>query len=131
MAVSRESKAKTLLAKKLRDAGHYGRRHEDQFAVGILDLIIALKDDDVTYHCEAKIINGLQFKPRERQFTEALRINGLNNKGAVAILMGYKEEEKLWYIAKKFDKVVRLTDCVKQHAGEPFADLLNRWRETQ
>lgn len=131
MAVSRESKAKTLLAKQLRDAGHYGRRHEDQFAVGILDMVIALRDDDRTYHCEAKIINGLQFKPRERQYTEALRINGLDNDGAVAILIGYKEAEKLWYIAKKFDKVVRLTDCVKQQEGEPFAKLLNRWRNLQ
>lgn len=126
--VSRESKAKTALKKELSDIGHFARRIEDQFAVGVLDMQVAFIHDDKFYLIEAKIVDGQTFGMRDRQFVEALKIKDTGNTAVICLLAGKKDG--LWYLHKPSLKTT-LSKCVKQEEGEPFETLVNRWRSLQ
>lgn len=129
MPISRESKRKTLLKTDLKSRGHYARRIEDQYGVGILDMIIVPKGMHNTFFMEAKIITGNYFGMTDRQYIEAVKLNKTRNDSAIPVLAGYKESEKKWYLSEPSMRV-HLDDCFKQRDGELFEDLLKRWRYT-
>ncbi|QIG66086.1 hypothetical protein PQB35_gp30 [Ochrobactrum phage vB_OspP_OH] len=129
MPRGQESKAKTALVSMLKKSGHYARRYEDTFGVGILDLEVILKGDNVVWKIEAKIMKGIdqKFGMSERQYIEAIEFARTNNPAVIVVLAGYDTKEKLWYITAP-TKVAYRKDCVKQEQGEHFGNLLKRWR---
>jgi len=114
----------------LKQRGHYARRIEDQFAVGVLDIITVFKIDEKIWFIEAKIINGNYFGMTERQYVEAQRLTKTANTGVATCLVGYKEAEKKWYVSAPSTKV-HVDDCLQQGDGELFETLLMRWRNLQ
>jgi len=81
-----ESTEKTRLIKQVKEAGGYGRRLEDQYGVGLLDMVVILPVLPV-FFIEAKLVKSNSFEPTPRQAIEMDRIN--NVKGdAVALLIG-------------------------------------------
>lgn len=130
MPTPRESRVKTALVKKLKERGHYARRIEDQYGVGILDIVTAFKNDDKTWFIEVKIINGNYFGMTERQGIEALKLQKTGNSSVAVCVAGYNEREGTWYISAPTVKV-HVDDCMKQETGELFENLLTRWRNTQ
>jgi hypothetical protein len=85
--MSTESTFKTWLAGRLRDEGAYARRLEDQYAVGIPDMLIILPGGPVIF-AEVKLIKrGKAWGPSIRQKIELDRISSM--KAAISIMIAY------------------------------------------
>lgn len=93
-----ESEYKTKIVKQVKDDGGYGRRFEDQYAVGLADMIMIPKGGPV-FFCEAKIIKLVsgEFYPTPRQFEELKRVKETDS-GALSILMGIDPLDGMLYL---------------------------------
>lgn len=121
--MSEESKFKTALVKQFKSLGHYGRRIEDQYQVGVLDLIL-IPNKWPVFFCEAKIIrNGKWFEPRERQFVELQRLS-LSPGYAVPCLLGFDGVET--YLSGVTKRAI-LSECVKKRDDETVVDFFKRF----
>lgn len=120
--------------KKIVDAflgeGGYATRVEDQYRVGLLDLILILPSTG-TVLAEAKRFEGTFFEPSPRQWIEMTRID---SGGGTALLIGVKKE--IHYLAATVYTDghrgrVTQNEWVKQREGEDFPDLFRRWYKEQ
>ena len=68
-----ESEVKRRIVKSMHESGGYGRRIEDQYAVGTYDMILIPRGLP-TFYAEVKIIYDNVFKPTARQLVELMRI---------------------------------------------------------
>lgn len=116
-----ESSVKTKMVKEVKAAGGYARRIEDQFGVGIPDLIMILPGSPV-YFAEVKIIKGNVFSPSERQFIEMGRMY-ISDK-VEPIMVGWKNGKH--YIGLP-EKTLTVDKCMAQRDDENFAQMLRRW----
>jgi hypothetical protein len=64
-----ESDVKRKMIRSMKESGGYGRRLEDQFAVGLYDLILIPKGLPV-FTAEVKVFKGATFSPTPRQLVE-------------------------------------------------------------
>jgi hypothetical protein len=117
-----ESELKTKLVQQCRERGWYARRIEDQFAVGILDVTVAISWRPVLF-IEAKVTDGLKFSPTERQYIEGLQINKANS-CAIAILVGWRD--KVMYVDDWYREVF-ITKAFAQPKGLNYAETLEEW----
>ena len=70
--------------------GGYGRRLEDKYAVGTLDMLLVT--NRYVIYAEAKILRGLYALPsRVAQRKEIIRFNKVGNMAAYALAIGYKD----------------------------------------
>lgn len=83
-----ESEFKTKIAKKLNEEGGYGRRIEDQYAVGIPDMNLIPVGGPV-FFVEAKIIRSAKWGATPRQMEELKRIRNASAGNALACEMGF------------------------------------------
>jgi hypothetical protein len=90
-----EAEFKTNMVKQVQSELGYGRRFEDQFAVGIFDMIL-IPHGGPTFFIEAKISRGI-YRPRPRQLVELNRIQNAEG-GAVVILMGCNPDNHNVYL---------------------------------
>ena len=67
-----ECKLKTTLVTECRKLGAYARRHEDRWAIGLLDLSIKFPGHPHLL-AEAKIVDWQKFEPTPRQYVEGQR----------------------------------------------------------
>jgi hypothetical protein len=127
MAPKLESFYKTQMVKEVKKAGGYGRRIEDQYGVGILDLVFKLPDTEVIF-AEAKRFTGHQFALSPRQWEEGRRVVAA---GGIVASIGIRitNPERIYIFGLPKDKngVVYAEDCVAQQPGEDFIALLRRW----
>lgn len=120
--MTEESQLKTQLVKQCRERGWYARRIEDQYAVGVLDVII-VPTGYPTLFVEGKVTDGLKFAPTDRQFIEGRRVieaHGL----AVPILVGWRQE--VMYIAD-WDREAFITKAFKQYGSMNYAQTIEEW----
>jgi len=85
-----ESEFKTKLTKQLRDEGGYGRRFEDQYAVGIPDCMLVPRGGPV-FMVEAKVIRASTWGPSPRQTEELKRISGACCDALIPLTIGFPE----------------------------------------
>ena len=104
-----ESELKTKMVKNVKDNGGYGRRIEDQFAVGILDTLLVPRGLPV-FMAEVKIIRGVSFGPTPRQYIEMMRVVEAAYKGGhvIPVLIGWKNDT--FYFHEPI-QTVKATDC--------------------
>lgn len=118
-----ESQLKTKMVKKIKEEGGYARRLEDQFAVGIPDVIAILPNLPVIF-IEAKIIRGQHFSASPRQALEIERLNTPSPSHAMAMLLGFKEGEI--YVAPKGYTSADVDQCLPK--GQlTFLQLFSDW----
>lgn len=124
-----ESDYKGVMVKAINDFGGYATRLEDQYRVGLLDLIFCTPETGVVL-AEAKRFTGNFFEPSLRQWVE---MKAIEKGGGVPLLIGVKNE--LHYLAKPNLTSISFTgrvstdnpDCVVQEEGEAFPELFIRW----
>jgi hypothetical protein len=76
----------------MKENGGYGRRIEDQFAVGVFDTILIPVGLPV-FMAEVKVVRSDTFGPTERQLIELMRVKAAaTNAGhVIPIVIGFKE----------------------------------------
>jgi hypothetical protein len=83
-----ESDFKTHLVKRIRAEGGYGRRVEDQFAVGVFDVILIPKGGPV-FFVECKIIRASTWGATPRQRIELERIQQAGGDHVMCCELGF------------------------------------------
>lgn len=103
-----ESKIKTHIKLQVQKAGGYARRIEDQFAVGVLDMIIILPGSPV-FFAEVKLVKNCKFAPSMRQFVEMQRIEKVAPEQvaqhAHAVLVGWDPDIETYYVTGAREEV--------------------------
>jgi hypothetical protein len=89
-----ESAFKTKICEIIREEGGYGRRIEDQYAVGIPDMNLIPKGGPV-FFCEAKIIRTTKWGATPRQMEELRRIGRCGAPGVIPCEMGFRNEDMI------------------------------------
>jgi hypothetical protein len=119
MAFNTESEVKSDMVRKIRTAGGYARRIEDQYGVGILDTVFIM--DSLTVFCEVKMIRGNRFGPTARQWIEGTRILSARGTCVIPLLVGYDDGQ--YYIGRGWP-----SETEKRHCIGPFDQFLKAWR---
>ncbi len=115
-----ESKAKTKLVKEAKKEGMYARRIEDQYGVGILDMVFVPKAiPKVVFFAEGKLVDNGNFKPTPRQWVEITRVRDANP-AAVPCLIGFDGDEMYLHVAAER---ATIDGSVKRLAD----DTVTRW----
>jgi hypothetical protein len=104
-----ESKVKRAIVESMKEGGGYARRLEDQYAVGIYDMIIIPTGLPV-FMAEVKIIRSEHFGPTPRQMVELQRVQQAANKGGhvIPVMIGWKDGA---YYFHKPKLVIDRRDC--------------------
>lgn len=121
-----ESGYKKDIVDAVNKAGGYATRVEDQYRVGILDLILAFPETGIVL-AEAKRFTGNFFEPSPRQFIEMCNID---KGGGVALLIGIKNETYFLSKTNLLDPQrgrVYTEDCTIQMDWEAFPAVFKRW----
>ena len=92
-----ESKFKTALVSAIKGLGddHYARRHEDRYALGLLDLSIKIPGYP-HLEAEGKLVPHQKFAPTLRQWVEG---ENYRLAGGLCCLIGWSPSDKKMYIA--------------------------------
>ena len=100
-----EADYKTALIKLVNQLpGGYGRRLEDKYAVGLLDLVMKIPGLPWMWG-EGKLVDGQKFAPTLRQYEEGKRIQAT---GTPVLLIGF--QAKLMAISSWAEEA-RFKDC--------------------
>jgi len=125
-----ESDYKTAFVKSLRVDGWYARRIEDQYAVGIPDILVGIPYGP-TVMVEAKLVKHQSFAPTPRQYIELQRWDKHNKPQSVypphyrfSWLLGFKEG--VMYLHSAAEQV-KIEDCLASSPGEKPSSLLMRF----
>jgi hypothetical protein len=104
-----EADVKRAMVKSMKEHGGYGRRIEDQYGVGIYDLILIPFGLPV-FMTEVKIIRGPTFAPTLRQHVELERIRYVGHPSGhvLPLLVGYKNAT---YYFSQLRTEVKPEDC--------------------
>jgi len=104
-----EADVKRAMVQSMKASGGYGRRIEDQYGVGIYDLILIPFGLPV-FMTEVKMIRGPTFGPTLRQYVELERVRyvGHPNSHVLPLLIGYKNNT---FYFSKLQTTVKPEDC--------------------
>jgi len=96
-----ESDVKRDMIKSMKAYGGWGRRIEDQYAVGMVDTILIPRGLPV-FMAEVKIVRGPVFGPTPRQFVELMAIHQAAEESGhvIPVMIGYKVETEVFYFHK-------------------------------
>lgn len=118
-----ESELKSELVKACKaDAYCYARRLEDQYAVGLPDLIIA-PGGLPTCLIEAKRVEHRKFAPTPRQYIELARFNN-SPSFRRGLILGFKDG--LFYLHNYVEEIT-IDKCEASDPGEAFPMFLRRF----
>lgn len=119
-----ESKLKTELISECRKLGAYARRHEDRYAIGLLDLTIKFPGHPHLL-AEGKIVLHQSFAPTPRQYEEGARYIAA---GGLCCLIGWDKATKAIFIhewAKVANKAASFTPA--SGSSKAHAQTLLEW----
>lgn len=118
-----EADVKRAIVKSMVQSGGYGRRVEDQYGVGIFDLILIPHGLPV-FMAEVKMIRGTIFSPTPRQHVELGRIQRVaSDKGHVIPLMIGWRNKTFYFSPPK--NIIRYDECFSVTTSEmSFHDQL-------
>jgi len=125
-----EADVKRSMVKSMVEGGGYARRIEDQYGVGIFDVILIPYNLPV-FMAEVKIIRGNTFGPTERQYVELIRIQNVAaiDKHVIPVMVGYREGD---YYFHKPAKSIDYRDCFSvTTTAIPFYDQLVKYYHAQ
>lgn len=105
----KESDVKRDMIKSMQTNGGYGRRIEDQYAVGVYDTILIPKALPV-FMAEVKVIRGTHFGPTPRQMIELQRITDVANTAGhvIPVMIGW--QDGVYYFHKP-KLLIDVRDC--------------------
>jgi hypothetical protein len=115
-----ESDVKRKIVDAIRAEGGYARRIEDQFSVGMPDLILIPRACPVVW-AEVKIVDGNVFGPTPRQLIELEKLQ--RSPYSVPMVIGWKRG--IHYISPPGLKI-RLGECDEQREDETIGDFIRR-----
>ena len=95
-----ESKLKADLVTECRKLGAYARRHEDRYAIGLLDLSIKFPSHPHLL-AEGKIVEHQKFAPTPRQYEEGKRYTAA---GGLCALIGWDKTTKVMFVAHPWSR---------------------------
>lgn len=124
-----ETEYKSKLVKQINKmGGAYARRKEDQYQVGVLDIVVIFKNIPVLF-IEGKRIAHQSFGPTPRQWLEGDTIvkAGLG-KYAVPLLVGW-DSGHIMHVSP-WQKVTNIDACYHQPVGCDYAMTLLKYAET-
>jgi len=125
-----EADVKRAMVKSMVEGGGYARRIEDQYGVGIFDVILIPYDLPV-FMAEVKMIRATEFGPSERQYVELIRIQnvGAVDKHVIPVMIGWREGN---YYFHKPAKKIDYRECFSVTTTEvPFYDQLVKYYYAQ
>jgi len=123
--MNRESKYKSELVDDCHRLGAYARRHEDRYAIGLLDLAIKFPGHPHLL-AEGKLVEHQTFAPTLRQFEEGKRYIAA---GGLCCLIGWDPKTKAMFIAE-WAKSALKKDCFPPGGGyKAHAETLRDWLE--
>lgn len=123
-----ESDYKSAFVKAVKAQGGWGRRVEDQYGVGILDMILVVPGLPV-YFAEGKLASKTYMEPTPRQAIEMERINAASHGVAESLLIGFSEAGV--YLSPNTERVA-LKDAFFCAWGTPERQMLEfyyKWRQ--
>jgi hypothetical protein len=125
-----EAYYKGEIVKAIQAAGGYARRIEDQFAVGIPDLLLKLPVTEMTL-AEVKRFNGNFFALSPRQYVEGQRI--VKAGGFFATVGIDMRDERTFICGLPADKDGKCyaAKCIAQQSGEKLPALFIRWYDDE
>jgi hypothetical protein len=114
-----ESNVKRYMVNSMKEHGGYARRIEDQYAVGLFDMILIPVGMPV-FMAEVKVFDHDTFGPTPRQAVELHRISEVAQDAGhvIPVMIGYKND--VFYFHKPQSKIHR-TECFSVTTTEaPF-----------
>jgi hypothetical protein len=117
-----ESECKTKFIKNCRKIGAYARRIEDQFAVGVLDMIVVFEEYPVCF-LEGKVVEHQSFGPTERQYVEGCKILSLEGGHSIPLLVAW-DKQGGFYI-HEWTRKANITDSYSEQGKNDAAILRN------
>lgn len=111
MAIN-EAKVKRDAIEAIKLEGGWGRRIEDQYAVGVLDTILIPKGGPV-FFAEFKIMRAKKWGMTPRQLHEAQQIGKAESASAIPCLIGFGPATKRLYIV---DPMIEVTPEIMAQA---------------
>lgn len=120
-----EAAHKKDIVDAINKAGGYATRIEDQYRVGVLDLILSMPSTGIVL-AEAKRFTGNFFEPSARQYIEMCRID---DGGGVALLIGVKDGVYYLHGTNRNDEPrgrAWVEDCL---FGVNFPEVFQRWHK--
>jgi len=125
--VNRESKHKSELVDDCKHLGAYARRHEDRYAIGLLDLAIKFPGHPHLL-AEGKIVEHQTFAPTKRQYEEGARYI---RAGGLCALIGWDLKTKAMFI-HPWAKTALKKDCFPPGGGyKSYGATLKDWLDWQ
>jgi hypothetical protein len=122
--VNLESKLKAALVTECRKLGAYARRHEDRYALGLLDLAIKFPGHPHLL-AEGKIVEWQSFGPTPRQYEEGRQYTAA---GGLCCLIGWDKKTKVMFIHHPWAKTATKADCFPPGGGyKSHAETLKDW----
>lgn len=104
-----ESDVKRMISDSMLKSGGYARRFEDQYAVGIFDMILIPRGLPV-FAAEVKMVRANFFGPTPRQHIELVRIEDAAGQSGhiIPVMIGYKDG--VFYFHRPQIRI-NITDC--------------------
>jgi hypothetical protein len=125
--VNRESKHKSELVDDCKHLGAYARRHEDRYAIGLLDLAIKFPGHPHLL-AEGKIVEHQTFAPTPRQYEEGARYI---RAGGLCVLIGWDLKTKAMFV-HPWAKTALKKDCFPPGGGyKSYGATLKDWLDWQ
>lgn len=119
----KESALKTNMVHAVRMAGGYGRRIEDQYAVGVMDCVFILPAC-VPCFAEVKIFKGNVFGPTARQLIELQRIQKAGGLNVATAVIGWNGT---FWIANPQEQINITNHPAPIWSGLNFVETLGRF----
>lgn len=120
-----ESKLKADLVDGCRKLGAYARRHEDRYALGLLDLAIKFPGHPHLL-AEAKIVPHQAFAPSLRQHLEGERYVAA---GGLCCLIGWDQKTKVMFVHEWAKTATKAASFPPGGSYKPHAETLKEWLE--
>jgi hypothetical protein len=119
-----ESRYKAELVSDCKELGAYARRHEDKYALGLLDMSIKFPGHPHLL-AEGKLAHYQKFAPTLRQWVEG---NNYQAAGGLCCLIGWDPKTKLMFI-HEWAREASKGGSWPPGGGEPCAQTLKDWLE--
>lgn len=124
-----ESDVKTDMVKQVKELGGYARRIEDQYAVGMFDMIIVMPYMPVLF-VEVKLIRDNKFGPTPRQYVEGKRIINAGPTSALPLLVGFEHHPDRYRTPFEWVEQADRRNCYGSETVEQLLEEVRKWVRT-
>lgn len=128
-----ESDVKREMVDAIKKYGGYARRIEDQYAVGVFDILL-IPVGMPCFMAEVKVIRGQSFGPTDRQWIELDRVKKADNGAghSISIMIGWKEGVYYFHPpAKSIDcrDCFSITDGTARDFNQQLKQFYYAWKD--